>query len=341
MKNNNIDTSINIVYATDDNFADVMGISIISLFINNPLDSFNIYILDSGVSDKNKQNVNRIFQTHSRELPHWIPAVNINDILGIEVKQDRGSISQFARIFISRLLPHNLKRILYFDCDTIICNSIRELWELEMEGNTIAALADPFSKYYRRNLGLREDALLFNSGIMLIDVLRWKEIHVEEKLLKLIKDYNGLIPQGDQGALCAILSSETKVLEPKFNSITLFYDFSYNELIKYRKPPKEYYSENDIQQARREPVIVHFTTSFISLRPWYTGSVHPYAKRWLEYRSESPWKSEPLREPPKYGFLKSMYIMFCKFMPRKLMVFVSGILQAYGRPLLLKYKYKI
>ncbi|MCX7726745.1 MAG: hypothetical protein N2053_07835, partial [Chitinispirillaceae bacterium] len=43
----------------------------------------------------------------------------------------------------------------------------------------------------------------------------------------------------------------------------LFYDFSYPEMLIYRKPPK-FYSEEEIKMAVEEPVIIHYTTSFLS-----------------------------------------------------------------------------
>lgn len=332
---------LHIVYASDDNFAEIMGISIISLLENNKNLNLDIYILDSGIKDENKKKVNSIFENYGRSEPFWIPAININEVLGITVKQDRGSISQFSRLFITRILPENIDKVLYFDCDIIVCQSIKELWNENLDGKIIGALKDPFSKYYRRNLGLRDNDILFNSGIMLIDVKKWIEYDVEKKILNLIKEYGGLIPQGDQGALGAILSTNTKPLNPKYNLITLFYDFSYKDMMIYRKPSKGYYSKIEIEEAKKNPVIIHFTTSFKSIRPWIKGSNHPYATEWLRYKQKSPWKDTPLRAYKKGNLYKEFYIKFEKIMPNYISLRISGLLQAYGRPWLIKIKYKL
>lgn len=332
---------MHIVYASDDNFAEIMGISIVSLFENNKdIDEIVIYILDSGIKDENKKRIESVFQKYNRLFPKWIAATNINDVLGMEVKQDRGSLSQFARLFISSTLPHDLKRVLYLDCDIIIDKSLHELWNMNMHGNVVAALMDAFAPWYRKNLGLQDKDIIFNSGVMLIDLKRWKEEDIESKILKLIKKYDGMIPQGDQGALNAILSHKTEVIEPRFNSVTIFHDFTYEDMLIYRKPPM-FYSKEEIQEAITNPVIIHFTTSFLSKRAWLQGSEHPYTKRWLEYKSISPWKDEPLREYTNSKKLKDIYVKIYKMLPLSLSVRISGLLQAYGRPVIEKIKYNI
>lgn len=109
---------------------------------------------------------------------------------------------------------------------------------------------------------------MLNAGVMLIDLGKWKEQRVEEKLMRYIEGKNGKIQQGDQGALNAVLRHDTYCFESRCNSVTIFYDFSYEEMLIYRKPPKGYYSEAEVREATEHPVIIHFMTPFLSRRPW-------------------------------------------------------------------------
>ena len=52
----------------------------------------------------------------------------------MDIAVDRGSLSQYARLFISSVLPENLEKVLYLDCDIIIRQSLDELWNLDMHG---------------------------------------------------------------------------------------------------------------------------------------------------------------------------------------------------------------
>lgn len=213
---------IHIVYASDNRFAEILGVSLVSLYENSQDIEVVVYILDSGIAEKNKHKIECVSQKYNRKIV-WLAARNICDELSINVVADRGSLSQYARLFVSRDLPENLERVLYLDCDIIIRKSIRELWELDLHGKTIAAMMDAFSKYYRKNIDLEENDIMFNSGIMLIDLKRWKEQQVEKRLLNFISKKKGRIQQGDQGALNAVLSHDVYCFEPRFNAVTIFF----------------------------------------------------------------------------------------------------------------------
>lgn len=327
-----------IVYASDDRFAEIMGVSVVSLFENSKdMNDIIVYILDSGISESNRQKIYSVCQYYHRHAPIWIQAKDISSVLGIDVAVDRGSLSQYARLFVSSVLPKDLSRVLYLDCDIIIDKSIRELWNLDLQGKTIAALMDAFSKHYRANIGLKPNDIMFNSGVMLIDLLLWKDQKVEEHLLQFIADRKGKIQQGDQGALNAILSNDTFCFEPRFNSVTIFFDFTYKEMMVYRKPPK-FYSEEEVNVAIEEPTIIHFTTSFLSRRPWIEGCKHKYIEKWLKYKEASPWSDNPLWQYSNPQGLRELYVSIMSLCPRKLMVSISGFLQAYGRPTINRIK---
>ena len=271
-----------IVYATDDNFAEILGVSLVSLYENSKdVDDIIVYVLDSGISDENIKKLKSLPKKYSRSDLSFIKATDISKELSMNVNLDRGSLSQYARLFVSSVLPAKLDRVLYLDCDIIINKSISELWNLDIKGKTIAALKDAFSKQYRKNIDLEPDDIMFNSGVMLIDLDKWRRENIESKLLEFIRKKNGKIQQGDQGALNAILSKETFCLEPRFNSVTIFYDFSYEEMMVYRKPV-DFYPREEIELAVREPSIIHYTTSFLSKRPWYKDCEHRCVAEWFK-----------------------------------------------------------
>lgn len=323
-------STAHVVYASDDGFAEILGVSLVSLFeCSKDMDEIQVYILDSGISEKNHCCIEEVCQKYGRAHPIWIKARNITDELGMKVAVDRGSLSQYARLFVARDL--NIDRVLYLDCDIIFCQSVSLLWSLDMHGKTIAALNDAFSRHYRANIGLEPEDVMFNSGVMLIDLNRWKEQKVEERLLKFIAGKQGRIQQGDQGALNAVLSHDTYCFHPRFNSVTIFYDFNYREMLIYRKPAGKFYTEEQIHEAVENPVVVHFTTSFLSKRPWMKGCQHRYCGRWREYKDLSPWKDEPLREDNRPGWKKAGIKLFNR-LPRKLALQIAGWAQAYWRP---------
>lgn len=326
-----------IVYASDDRFAEILGVSLVSLYENSKdLDDIVVYVLDSGITDDNKQKLLSVCKSYKRSDVVFIPGKNISEKLSMNVAVDRGSLSQYARLFVSSDLPQELNRVLYLDCDIVVSRSIRELWNLDLHGKTMAALMDAFSKYYRANIDLEPDDIMFNSGVMLIDLEKWRGDNVEDRLLKFIAVRNGRIQQGDQGVLNAVLSHDTYCFEPQFNSVTIFYDFTYKEMLIYRRPP-QFYTEEQVREAVVNPSIIHFTTSFLSKRAWMKGCRHRYAGEWMKYKMMSPWKNTELWDDNRPKWKQTGADIISK-MPRGVAVRIAGLMQAYGRPLVNKFK---
>lgn len=90
-------------------------------------------------------------------------------------------------------------------------------------------------------------------------------------------------------------------------------------------------------KADVHPAVVHFTTSFLSVRPWYEGSKHPYAKRWKEIHNLTPWKNEPFRELKNRAERDKKEEIY-RNMPKGLAVRLAGFLHAYVKPMVYKIK---
>ncbi|KRM94880.1 glycosyl transferase family 8 [Liquorilactobacillus aquaticus DSM 21051] len=332
----NSKSNYEIVYASDDSFASVLGVSIFSLFYNNECaKNINLTILDTNISQENKLKIENVCRKFNRSLPRWIKAVDVEKILGINVKADRGSLSQYARLFLQHDFPLNINKILYLDCDTMVTGSLDKLWYMDLGNNIIAALKDAFSKYYRKNINLNYEDIMFNSGVMLIDLQKWREFEIESKLKEFLMNRNGKVQQGDQGVLNSILSKNTVVLDPKFNLISIFYDLNYKEIEIYRKPVN-FYTENEIDLAKKNAVIVHFTSSFSTQRPWIKGCKHALLGEWLNYKRLSPWKNDPLRVDDQ-GLIKKLIKFMYLHLPDYVALKIAGIFQIYLRPLKNKF----
>ncbi len=324
---------MHVVYASDRNYAAILGVSLLSLLSNNKGMEIHVHILDGGIDEEDRKKLENVCAAFGASF-HRIPAENISRELEMKVACDRGSMAQFARIFIGRHLPEDVNRVLYLDCDTLIRKPLDKLWNLDLKGMTAAALADAFSVYYRKNIGLAPEDRMFNSGVLLIDMKKWRERKVEDRILAFIREKHGFIEKGDQGALNAVLSRECRFFSPVYNAVTIFFDFSYREMLYYRKPP-EYYPERLVRKAAEDPAIVHYTLSFLSRRPWMAGSAHPWRPEWRQYLAASPWKNmEPVEEK------RSWRVVVMRRLPRPLMLTAASFLQVYGRPLLYRLRMK-
>lgn len=327
-----INNTYEVIYASDDSFVKVMGISIISLLENNKKHNFRISVLDSEISNQNKRLINKIIDSYENVVLRFVKINNVETELGVRLYLDRGSISQYYRLFIADIFKGYNGRVLYLDCDTVIVDDIQELMTLDLSNNVIAALKDAFSRHYRKNIELKDNDIMFNSGVMLIDLKKWREEDIENRIIVFLKKYKGKVQQGDQGVLNAVLSSKTATLSPKFNLVSIFYDLNYEQILSYRKPVN-FYSENEIKVSKKTPIIIHYTSSFYSLRPWEIGCRHKMKAYWNKYKIISPWKME---ENSKN---KSFVKLIIRVLPFGIVLKMAGFLQQVLRPLFFKVNF--
>lgn len=289
---------MNIVYSSSDSYSQIAGISILSLLEHNTkIDDIHIYLIDNNISEKNKRNINGIVESFNRKIT-YIPPLNIEQLSDTHINVGRWNISTFYRLFLATMLPDNLDRILFIDCDTLVMQDLTELYEMDMQDKWLYGVDDYRGAAYRTNLGLNPDDNYINNGVLLMDLNAWRENKVETMFLQYIHDNQGDITFVDQGVQNGVLSKIGKngIIHTKYNCMTVFFAFNYHNLIKLRKPPVAR-SEKEYEEAVKNPVIVHFQSCFrMSIRPWVKGCKHPYAQKYLEYKNKSPWKDEPMFE---------------------------------------------
>lgn len=321
-----------IVYAADDGFASIMGVSLLSLLENNQdLNNLRVTIFDSGISNENKGKIEEIFREYNRKGPRWIKPVDIQGKLSIDVKTDRGSLAQYSRLYIQDYFGDGIKRILYLDCDTLVVGSIKKLFEIDLGTNIIAGVKDAFSKYYRKNINLSENDMMINSGVYVVELNNWRDNHVESKITKFLVAKNGKVQQGDQGVLNYVLSGKIFPLSPNYNLMSIFYEYPYDKMMKYRKPVN-FYSQSEVDEAKKNPVIIHYTSAFNTIRPWFKNTTHPKAQKWIKYYKLSPWRDTSLKKDQKKGIKKILFTLY-NLLPSELSLWIASVFQIYMRPL--------
>lgn len=315
---------MNILYTSDNSFFPQMIVSISSL-IKFTKCYINIFVICNSISKKNKGELYRassnrvhIFLLDSPKIP-------------TKLIPDRGSTSQFYRLFIGDIFKNiNIDRLIYLDSDTLVTSSrIEKLVGLDMNDHLLGACLDPWSENYRSIFNLPNNGKMFNTGVLLINIRQWKLQSIDEKIKRLIIKRNTFI-QGDQGLLNEIFHGNFFILPASYNTISSYFDFSYDGLIKFRKP-SFFYSINQIHDAINQPVIVHFTSSFINDRPWFRKCNHPYTKQWrLEYSKIFLKKINLINK--RFNIFRTIYML----LPSEISISILGGAQSYIRPQLIK-----
>ena len=311
---------LDIVYATDNNFIDVLYASISSLYDTNGDLDLDVWIIGEKISDSNKGKINNLSKKYNQKKINWIE----NCEVPYQVKLDRGSASQYSRLMIGSVLPHSVKKALYLDADTIILSNLIELFNMCFDNKIVIGVSDVINEEYKKILNIPRDKAVFNTGVLLLDLEKWRMENIESKLFDVILKFKGNVIQGDVGILNAVLYDSYKEIGPKFNYMTIFEDMSYEDMLIFKKPVN-YYSKKELEEARNNIVIRHYTTCFLSRRPWQQESKVAHVKEFEKYyRGE--FKSV------KDSKILKIYSIF----PKKSAIQIIGFIQSKIRPKLYK-----
>lgn len=328
---------MDILYTCDNNYVWIMGISVISLFENNKhIEDLTVYLLGENISDDNKNYLGDIAWQYSRK----IEIINVPKLdIAPSIVSERWPLSAYIRLFSGQLLPGKLKRILYLDCDTVITGDIEPLGNIQFNGKLVLGVKDCISGLYKKNIGLDVDSPYINAGVLIIDLDALRKIKINVKIEDYMSRYVQLINYADQDILNGVFNGEIGEINPKYNVMTINAVHSYSEIIKLRKPVN-FYAEKVLKIAVSNPIIIHYTTNMLVVRPWYSNTNHPFACEFDKYMQISPWKNKKLVKMV-FNSRESKVISVLNKLPHNFATSVLGIIHSELRPRYIRLKAKI
>jgi lipopolysaccharide biosynthesis glycosyltransferase len=171
---------------------------------------------------------------------------------------------------------------------------------------------------------------------MLVDLIAWRQQNIEGNIERIVRKFNGHVPYADQGIVNLALQGTIKVVHPRFNCISVYTAFDFNDLLEYRQP-SACPSSLEIEEAKKDPVVAHFVTLFCLSRPWYRDSIGPFFDEWKQYKRLSPWKYFPERVIRKSKFQKIGAGLY-KYAPKSVSLTLLGFLHARVKPVIMKWR---
>lgn len=277
---------LNVLYTCDEKYAPFAGVSMTSLFRNNPdIGRIRVYLVLDGVSEENQARYKTLAEQYGREVV-LIDARNVVEkIRALRIPTYRGSYSANFRLFFTEFIPDPMEKLLYLDSDTLVTGSLKPLLELDTTGYWFAMVRD--------SMMLRRDKIFdyeapYNSGVLLIDVPAWKRDSVTQKLLDHIRHVRARYVNPDQDLLNVVGAGHILCLPPEYNFPPIHR--AYPDKIYYREAPTGFYTPAQLEQARQHPVILH-TYRFLGEFPWHKGTLHPDAAIFDSYLRSSLWKN--------------------------------------------------
>ena len=261
----------NICYSLDTKYSEQLAVSICSILKNaDTKDNLNFYILDGGISEQDKLNIDLLKNIKNFNIqyikinPENFDSYPLLRDYNDQFKDYHVTVPTYFRFKLPELLP-DINKILYLDCDVIVRTSLHNLFNEDIENNSALMVLDVESDKNAQRLGLNK---YFNAGVMLINLDFWRKNNIDELVLNYIKQNREKILWQDQDIINVILNETIKELPEKWN----FQYLSYNEISSDRLTDAD---------------ILHLSGRF---KPWIISFEHPVYDIYYYYLSFTAWK---------------------------------------------------
>jgi lipopolysaccharide biosynthesis glycosyltransferase len=184
------------------------------------------------------------------------------------------------RVLVPQLFP-SLDRLLFLDLDLIVTESLRALWETDLEGGYVAAVTNVLPRHYADALAAAgfDCSTYFNAGVLLMDLERMRKDRCVEAMVDYGVSNADRLVLRDQDALNAVLGRRRLALDPRWNCMNSFFVYSWSA---------DVFDTDALEAAKRNPAIRHFEGPGIN-KPWHRGSESPMRELYFEHRRQTPW----------------------------------------------------
>lgn len=254
---------MDICLSADDNYAKYMGTTIASILSNSKEDD-EIYfhlIVDDDVTDDSKNKLLSLKKIKNCEMKFYIPDVDKYKKWYELGNYKSFSPAMFYRLSIAELIK-NVDKVLYLDCDIIVNDSLKELFEIDINNYYIITVKDIYFLDSKKDI----NESYFNSGVILVNSKLWLESNVSELFENYyLNNYKNIY--GDQDILNYCLKDKVKYLDNIWNYF----------------PLKSLYDGKPIKDIK----ILHYAAA---VKPWNdNGRVFYFADEFWKYYQLTPW----------------------------------------------------
>ena len=282
-----------IVLACNNGYTRITSVLTESILKNSsPSKKYDIYLLHVDITKENM----KILKDQVSGYPNCtITFINVKRRLAEydNLFVDRHlSVETYFRFFAMDIFP-NMDKILYLDCDTVVCSDVAELFETDLEGRSIGAVpdADIISLYpvenptdpevhgnIDNNIGLKSYTDYFQAGVLIFNLGKIRKNHTVKELFETAMSRKWKFQ--DQDVLNSIFKGDVKYINIEWN--TLYECFNRMERIKLYAPHNIYAA---YLKAKSAPKLIHYAGT---PKPWHRMDADMGEYFW-KYAKTSPF----------------------------------------------------
>jgi len=253
--------------------------------LDNSTASVRLYVLALDLSGEQKRTMEASWD--ERAQVQWID-LDGSDYTERFTPVSYQSRAAYARTMIDRYVAADAERAITIDCDGIMLGDVAEIWQrtsetacvLAVPDPCLARLADDRSRFVQR-FADAGDSPYFNSGIMVVDLCRWRERRISERCLDLAERHPWGALYADQTYLNLALRDDWEPLPLKWNC-----NARYLAVHSYPSLRNRIYPYAEVLEAQARPAFLHFLSS---VKPWHDVPFHPHRDIYFAYWARTKW----------------------------------------------------
>ncbi|OHT22628.1 lipopolysaccharide 3-alpha-galactosyltransferase [Providencia stuartii] len=290
ISDSDVSSYFHVAYGIDQNFLYGCGVSITSLLIHNQNTNFSFHVfIDDSINDDDIARFNEICTKYNTRVSIYIiDAYNLKSLPTTK----NWTHAIYFRFIVAEYFIGKINELLYLDADVVCNNSIQGLMRLNLSGKVAAVATERDEQWWKKRantLGYPDISNgYFNSGVMYVNLVAWKENEVTNRSIALLLDDNlsHKISYPDQDVLNILLSGKVIHLDSIYNT-----QFSLN----YELKEKFYYP------VKTYTVFIHYVGP---TKPWHEWATYETAKPFSDARAASPWSTVPLLKAKNSNHLR-------------------------------------
>ena len=269
--------TIHIALSADGAFTVPLGLCLRSIMQSAAAGTrYHFHILDSGVNRK------LLLRGGFTNITWYDVAEKMRDL----PTTARFPSATYHRFLLPSLLPQEINRVIFLDCDTVVTQDLTPLYHWELQGNCIAAVPWVVLGHYRQEYGqhLRSFPARFNlpddgtpyfyASLLIMDLGIMRRCGTTARIIETVRNTpREKLIWLDQDALNATLHGQITPLPLEYNVIPLF-----SEQLEEESP--------EAQKAYTHPAIVHFAATKPNI---LIGPRNPLEQDFFRFWQESPW----------------------------------------------------
>ena len=261
-----------ILYATDKNYCELCAVSLYSL-LSKYSGAVVVHIIESSLEER-KEDLIKVAKMFNSDID-FIPIEDISRrLVEADIPPYRGGYSPYARFFISDYVDEG--RVLYLDCDTIVKEDLFPIVHYDLKGNAIGAVIDQSTSYANILIGHTKRDKYFNSGVLLFDAEKCREINVPEKFLSAVRsiDLANTFLGADQEIMNVAFYNGITTLPVGANMLFTVRFFNTKQIYSVSsKDASCYYSESEFNEGNKKPLVIHFAGG-APYQPWREEGIY-------------------------------------------------------------------